>query len=97
MKLLEFHWEVQPEIDSSYRWYERQQYGLGTQFLDAVEDALAEIADHPTRYGFADGIVRHYVFARFPHAIYYRDLPDRVRVLAVYHAARDPDGWKWRM
>lgn len=30
---------------------------------------------------------------RFPYALYYRVLVDRIRVLAVYHTARDPS---WR-
>ena len=93
---LEFHWDVQPEIDSSFQWYELQRTGLGTEFLDAVEDALAEIADHPTRYGFVERDVREYVVARFPHAVYYRALPDRIRILAVHHSARNPASWRTR-
>lgn len=93
---LEFHWEVQSEIDSSFLWYERQRSGLGTEFLDAVENALAEIADHPKRYGFAERDVREYAVTRFPHGIYYRVLPDRIRILAVHHSSRDPENWRSR-
>ena len=93
---LEFHWEVQPDIDSAFRWYERQRPGLGAEFLEAVEDALTEISDHPKRYGFAERDVREFALNRFPHAIYYRVLPNRVRILAVHHSARDPLSWKSR-
>jgi len=93
---LEFHWEVQPDLDSSFRFYERERAGLGTEFLDSVQFAFDEIVDHPTRYGFAKGDVREYAVTRFPYAIYYRVLNDRVRVLAVYHASRHPSGWQSR-
>ena len=97
MKLwLEFHWEVQPEIDSAFQWYERQRSGLGSEFLDAIETAMAEIADHPTRYGFVERDVREFGVTRFPHWIYYRVLPDRIRILSVHHPSRDPENWQSR-
>jgi hypothetical protein len=33
---------------------------------------------------------------RFPYAVYYRELPDRIRVLAVSRTSRDPSGWQSR-
>lgn len=93
---LEFHPAVRGEVDSAYRWYEQRRSGLGRDFLDAVEWVLAEIAANPARYGFADRDVREGALTRFPYAVYYRVLPDRIRVLAVYHTARDPAGWRSR-
>ena len=34
---------------------------------------------------------------RFPYGVYYRDFPDRVEVVAVYHTSRDPSGWQTRV
>lgn len=94
---LDFHPAVRGETDAAYRWYEQQRPGLGTDFLDAVEQVVAEITANPARYGFADGDVREGALTRFPYAVYYRVLPDRVRVLAVYHTSRDPSGWQSRV
>jgi hypothetical protein len=51
---------------------------------------------NPSRYGFADADIREAPLTRFPYAVYYRALADRIRVLAVYHTARDPSGWQSR-
>lgn len=93
---LDFHPAVRDEIDDAHDWYEQRQAGLGRDFLDEVERVLGEIAANPPRYGFAHGNVREGLLSRFPYAIYYRELRDRIRVLAVYHTSRDPAGWQSR-
>lgn len=94
---LDFHPAVRGETDAAYRWYEQQRPGLGTDFLDEVERVVAEITANPARYGFADGDIREGALTRFPYAVYYRVLPDRIRVLAIYHTSRDPSGWRSRV
>ncbi len=93
---LDFHPAVRDEIDDAHRWYERQRPGLGTDFLDALAQVFAEITANPARYGFADADIREGALTRFPYAVYYRVLADRIRVLAVYHTSRDPTGWQTR-
>ena len=68
---------------------------MGHRYLVPMS-ALAAITANPARYGFADGDIREGPLSRFPYAIYYRVLADRIRVLAVYHTARDPSGWQSR-
>jgi toxin ParE1/3/4 len=93
---LDFHPAVRDEIDDAHDWYEQRQAGLGRDFLDEVERVLAEITANPARYGFADADIREGPLKRFPHAVYYRVLPSRIRILAVYHLSRDPAGWQSR-
>lgn len=93
---LDFHPVVRDEIDAAHDWYEQRQPGLGGDFLDEVERVLAEIAANPGRFGFAEADVREGLLRRFPYAISYRVLPDRIRVLAVYHTARNPLRWQSR-
>jgi hypothetical protein len=38
------------EIDSAYRWYEKEREGLGSQFLDAVEKIVQTIAENAERF-----------------------------------------------
>ena len=92
----EFHPSVRGETDDAHDWYERRRPGLGADFLDEVQRVLGEIAANPARYGFAHNDVREGLLNRFPYAVYYRELPDRIRVLAVYHTSRDPSGWQSR-
>jgi plasmid stabilization system protein ParE len=93
---LEFHPAVRDEVDKSHEWYERRRCGLGGEFLAEVQDVLAKIKANSARYGFATADIREGLLARFPFAIYYRVLSDRIRVLAVYHTSRDPAGWQSR-
>jgi len=76
--------------------YERRRAGLGSDFLDEVQRVLTEIAANPALYGVVEGDIRAATSNRFPYAVYYRELPDRIRVLAVYHTSRDPSGWQTR-
>ena len=94
---LDFHPAVRGEVDDAYDWYERRRHGLGRDFLDEVQRVLAAITANPDRFGFADGDIREGLLTRFPYAIYYRVLVDRIRVLAVYHTSRDPSGWQVRV
>jgi toxin ParE1/3/4 len=93
---LSFHPAVGDEVDDGYRWYEARQAGLGRDFLDEVQDVLAAITANPSRFGFANNNIREGLLPRFPYAIYYRLLRDRVRVLSVFHTARDPSVWQSR-
>jgi toxin ParE1/3/4 len=93
---LTLHRSVQPEIDEAARWYEAQRAGLGREFLEAINRTLCDITANPGRFGFARADIREGAVQRFPYAIYYRVLPDRIRVLAVQHAARDPASWATR-
>ena len=93
---LDFHPAVRDEIDDAHDWYERCRVGLGTAFLDEVERVLVGIIANPARYGFAKDDVREGLLTRFPYAVYYRVLVNRIRVLAVYHTSRNPAKWRSR-
>lgn len=94
---VDFHPAVHGEVDNAYRWYERRQTGLGQDFLDELQHILATIVANPARFGFTEGDIREGLLNRFPYAIYYRVLPDQIRVLAVYHTSRNPSGWRIRV
>jgi hypothetical protein len=57
---------------------------------------LREIEANPGRFGFSFADIREGLLNRFPYAVYFRELPDRIRILAVWHTARDPSGWQGR-
>ena len=70
---------------------------MGRDFLDELEQVLGEIATNPARYGFAEDDIREGLLQRFPYAVYYRILADRVEAIAVHHGSRDPDRWRSRI
>ena len=38
------------EIETAYRWYEKEREGLGSEFVDAVEKIVKAIAENPERF-----------------------------------------------
>lgn len=81
------------ELDAAFAWYELQRGGLGTEFLRAVEAALAGAARHPAMYPAVHGRVRRALLRRFPYGVFYLEEPDAVVVLGVIHAHQDPRDW----
>jgi plasmid stabilization system protein ParE len=94
---VQFHPLVRAEIQEAHDWYERQHKGLGNDFLNHLEQALQSIAGNPAAFGVAWRQVRAGLVKRFPYVIYFRLLPNQIRIIAVVHAARDPSVWKQRL
>ena len=63
---------------------------------DELERVYAAVQANPARYGFAQGDIREGLLTRFPYAVYYRPLADRIRVLSVFHTSRNPTVWQGR-
>lgn len=93
---LEFHPRVRDEIAEAVSWYDERRLGLGSEFVEELSSVFEEIENNPARYGFATPQVREAILNRFPFAVYYRAMKDRIRVLSVMHAARDPNTWQFR-
>jgi plasmid stabilization system protein ParE len=83
------------EFDAAADWYQ-QQAGLGVKFVKYVRDALNRISRSPELYGIVHQNVRCTRVRRFPYNIFYRIQTDRIEVVAILHAHRDPAIWKAR-
>ncbi|OGV69323.1 MAG: hypothetical protein A3K19_18715 [Lentisphaerae bacterium RIFOXYB12_FULL_65_16] len=80
---------AEADLAEAQQWYNRQQPGLGENFLDEIGravDILTHCPDlHPVYYrGF-----RRVLCRRFPYKIFYRIDDDQVIVFRVLHARRD--------
>lgn len=93
--------EAHAEMAEAARWYETQRDGLGTNFLDAIDTAVARIADSPRLGslvpGVSDQAIRRRIVRRFPYHIVYLELSDRLQILAVAHDRRQPGYWIGRL
>lgn len=78
-------------------WYEEQREGLGDEFLEAVREKLDEIQQSPLHHPAGHRQVRRAQTRRFPYIIYYRDLAERIDVVAVMHGHRNPRSWRTRL
>jgi toxin ParE1/3/4 len=96
MRLI-YHPDAETELIEAAQFYERRVPTLGSQFLDAAEHAALIVQEAPERWSIIEADVRRYLMRRFPYAIYYRVLPDHLRILAFKHHSRHPDYWRDRI
>jgi plasmid stabilization system protein ParE len=94
---LAFHPDVEDEVRGAYQFYENRQAGLGDDFLAALEAAYAVLQTRPEQHQILEQDIRHSRLRRFPYAVYYRIVTDRVEVIAVHHGSRDPNQWRSRI
>ncbi|MBL8830441.1 MAG: type II toxin-antitoxin system RelE/ParE family toxin [Planctomycetaceae bacterium] len=73
-------------------YYDQRQPGLGDEFLDHVVRTLRLVRERPESFAEILSDVRRASVSRFPYGIFYRAMSDRIVVLAVYHASRNPRG-----
>jgi plasmid stabilization system protein ParE len=84
------------EYDEAVSWYESQRLGLGLEFVAEIERALAQACDMPQRFPRMLADVRCIRVRRFPYSIFFRVRSEKLVVLAVFHARRDPEVWRER-
>jgi plasmid stabilization system protein ParE len=96
MRLI-YHPEAEAELIEAARYYERRVATLGAQFLVDADRAVAQILEAPDRWRIIEAGVRGYLMPRFPYAIYYRNYPMHLHILAFKHHSRHPDYWRYRI
>ena len=88
--------DAELDIEEAYVWYEKQREGLGVDFLLCVEEGLSKIEHNTEMYPVMHKNVRRLLIRRFPYGIFYFTESNKIVVLAVFHAHRDPKQWKRR-
>ena len=78
-------------MDDAIAWYESERPGVEIEFASEIANLLAGIADTPKEFRQVRGDVRRAVLRRFPHTIHFLLEPNRIVVLAVCHAKRNPE------
>ena len=89
--------EAESDIFANRYWYNQQRDGLGDSFVDAVRELVNQVKDAPERFAVSFGNIRRAKTRRFPYVVYYRLLDDRIEIIAVLHASRDPRIWQRRV
>ena len=80
---------VLADLRVGFRFYEKQQQGLGSYFLDSlysdIDSLLLYAGIHPQHFG------KYRLLAeRFPYAVYYELCNDLIMVRAVLDLRRNP-------
>lgn len=89
--------EARVDLLDAFHWYQEQRPGLGLDFTLCVDEVFSKLQRHPTIYKKIYKEVRRVVTQRFPFGVFYLVKNNKVIVLAVLHARRDPKNWKQRI
>jgi plasmid stabilization system protein ParE len=84
--------EAAAEFREAVAWYEKQADGLGIRFVFAVDKVVKEICAQPLRFPEASRKSRRARVLGWAYTIYFafNETAQEVKVIAVWHGARDP-------
>ena len=84
------------EYDEAAIWYESQKIGLGSEFVAEIQQALLIACENPQRFPNVLANVQRIRVRRFPYSIFFRIRSEKLVVLSVFHARRNPTIWRER-
>ena len=87
-----FSRKTEKELVLSFDWYEKQQMGLGTKFLETVLLWFQKIEKNPELFSLKHKSFREAKIATFPFVVIYQIHKKKniVRVVSVFHTAQSP-------
>ena len=88
--------EAEADISAAAIWYQKQQSGLGDEFLIGIQTAIESAAANPRQYPRLrrKPEVRRVMAKRFPYRLFFVLRPDAIVVFRVLHSARHDREWK---
>ena len=78
------------DVEMAFAWYEKQQNGLGLEFLASVELSLKKIQGDPEMYQRIYAGFRRCVVRRFPFSIFYTVEAEGVVIHSVFDNRQNP-------
>ena len=88
--------EAEKELTEAFNWYEERVSGLGSEFLSCIDDACRSLLRNPKHYPFIHGIIRRAMVRRFQYEVFFFEENEKIIVIAVFHAKRNPERWQNR-
>jgi len=79
--------------------YSERRFGLGREFVAAIEEAVGAIAKAPETFQPVGRDLRIFRMRRFPYYLFYQHVPgdDEIIIYAVTHRRRTPGFWRKRL
>jgi plasmid stabilization system protein ParE len=88
---------AEEEMTEASLFYEAASNGLGSDFLDDVQQAVDRLREYPqTGKAVAPGL-RRMLLHRFPFSVIYAAETDLILVIAIAHHGRRPGYWQSRV
>ncbi len=93
---IQFRDEARSEFLQAVTWYEQKSRGLGTQFIDEIDNCIELVANQPNLFPIITKGIRRITVKRFPYCIYYKETDRDIIVIAIFHSRKNPTRWKRR-
>jgi len=87
------HPEAIKEARAAREWYSARNAETAEAFTAELDTAIHMIDEAPRRWPRYLGETRRYLLRRFPFFVVFREANDRIEVLAIAHARRQPGYW----
>ena len=84
------------EMHDAVAWYESRSPVLAERFVTEVDATVARIRDNAAQFPVVLRDVRRARLGRFPYGLFFRVDAETVRVIACFHASRNPRRWHRR-
>lgn len=88
--------EAAADLRHARSWYDDIRPELGERFAVAVDKTIEAIAEHPLQFPVVHRGRRRAGVRRFPYGIFFEIQPERIVVIACFHAKRNPKRWHLR-
>jgi toxin ParE1/3/4 len=94
---IDVHPEAVAEARAAAQWYRERSALAANAFLAELDGAVERIARNPEMYpNYVQG-TRRYLLQRFPFYLVYREVAEKLEVVAIAHGRRRPGYWKKRI
>ena len=87
---------AESDLTAARDWYEQQQPGLGSEFVDEVAAAMRLLESVPERERLYYRNFRRVLLDRFPYKIFYQVIDRRVVIFRVLHSRQCHDSLEQR-
>lgn len=88
---------AEEEMSEAALFYDAASDGLGTDFLDDVQQAVDRLCEYPEAGKAVSSNLRRMLLHRFPFSIIYSVETDVILVVATAHHGRRPGYWQSRV
>jgi toxin ParE1/3/4 len=82
---------AEEDILDSFLWYNNELTGLGDDFLSYADQAFRKIIKNPVICPVIIKDIHRKMMLKYPFAIFFEILPDKIMVYGVIHASRNPE------
>ena len=85
------------ELWEAARWYDKQEVGVGHEFLLEVDRAIDRLLFDPSARPTAGRDIYRQPVVRFPFDLLNRIRTEQIEIVAVAHHSRKPGYWQHRL